>query len=123
MPVTRIAESDHAADLVCGPSDSGRTLFFPESERTGPPVGGRPLSTVPDTPGARARRARAVREMTIVSSKAARENALYSAELGSHRTVSRRSSRGLRLLAVITRKAAGHTATTRGRPPEPVRPP
>jgi hypothetical protein len=28
----------------------GRTGFFPESERTGPPVGGRPLSTVPVTP-------------------------------------------------------------------------
>jgi hypothetical protein len=33
--------------------------FFPESERTGPPVGDRPHSTGPDTPGARARRARA----------------------------------------------------------------
>jgi hypothetical protein len=62
-------------------SITGRTIqFFPESERTGPPVGGRPHSTVPDTPGARGRRARAVREMTMVSTKAARDRA-FPAEI------------------------------------------
>jgi hypothetical protein len=54
---------------------------------------------------ARARRARAVRVMTWCRRKL-RETMPYSAELGGHRTVSRRSSRGLRLLsAVIMRKA------------------
>ncbi len=61
-------------------SNLNRLRFFPESERTGPPVGGRPHSTVQDTPGARGRRAQAVREMTMVSTKAARDNA-FSAEI------------------------------------------
>jgi len=43
-------------------SVTGRTLeFFPESERTGPPVGGRPHSTARELPGGRARRALAGR--------------------------------------------------------------
>ncbi len=74
----------------------GTEPFFPESERTGPPVGGRPHSIVPGTPGARTRRARAVRVMTWCRRKPPelRETMPYSAELGSHHcTVSRRSSR------------------------------
>ena len=35
---------------------SGFQMFFPESERTGPPGGGRPHSIVPDAPGAGASR-------------------------------------------------------------------
>ncbi len=57
--------------------------FFPESEdseRIGPLVGGRQHSIIPDTPGARGRRARAVREMTMVSTKAARDNS-FRAEI------------------------------------------
>jgi hypothetical protein len=44
-----------------GPSRRHAEQFFPESERTGPPVGGLPLSTARELPGGRARRTRAGR--------------------------------------------------------------
>ena len=40
---------------------AARLSFFPDSERTGPPVGGRPHSTAREHPGVRARRALAGR--------------------------------------------------------------
>jgi hypothetical protein len=66
--------------------------FFPESERTGPPVGGRPLSTARELSGGRARRARAGRgDMNRCRRKRCGQNA-NSGELGSQRAVSRMSS-------------------------------
>jgi hypothetical protein len=91
----------------------GTSSAVPESERTGPPVSGRPHSTVPGgTPGARARRARAVRVMTWCRRKLRETRTVpYSAELGSHCTV-RRSSRGLRLR--LLSPGRGHHASEKG---------
>jgi hypothetical protein len=66
-------------------------LFFPESERTGPPDGGRPHSNVPG-----ACEAVGGGEMTTVASEAAIGLPL-SGEIGSHRTVGRNSSRSAAL--------------------------
>jgi hypothetical protein len=53
-------------------------LFFPESERTGPPVGGRPLSTARELQGGRARRARARRgDMKRCGLKHCGQNAVF----------------------------------------------
>ncbi len=56
-------------------------MFFPESEPTGPPVGGRrtrPSRTLPgrEPEGAGRAQARAVRGMTMELTKAARDNAI-----------------------------------------------
>ena len=87
-------------------------VFFPESERTGPPDGGRPHSTVPGAPGAGACEAVGGGEMTTVASEAAIGLPL-SGEIGSHRTVGRNSSRRLRLPSAVTVRLAGPVATER----------
>jgi hypothetical protein len=86
-------------------SVSSQVKFFPESERTGPPDGGRPHSTVPGAPGAGACEAVGGGEMTTVASEAAIGLPL-SGEIGSHRTVGRNSSRRLRLPSAVTVRLA-----------------
>ncbi len=73
-------------------------FFFPESERTGPPVGGR----------TRARRAPAVArgDMTDVDESAV-DKMPHSGKLGSQRAVSRREQLRPRLLSVSRNQAAG----------------